>query len=445
MAETRELWFRFFGDTASLSKATGRADKDLTKVGKAGKKTDRLLGGMNKALLGLGLAIGAAEVGRWANDAAKMADAAEIAAKSIEKVLGPATESFQEGLEENRRIMGLNALEVDQLGAKMGLLFTGMGVGEQAAADFGVELVNIAGDLAAFRGDLSETPAALDAMQAALRGEFDPLEQFGVKLSAAKIEAEKARLAGIDPLFASLSDGEQTMEAIVSLIVREAAPAMGALEDAADSTAAKTNELATETEDLQTELGAVVNEIKGPLVGALTGLLRGFIDVNKGIGRFIGGNAAKLVYVWIPAVQSAVAGVRASIDAWLASFAAGVSSLLAPIGRVSSAFRGFMDRVRNFRMPSFRIPGFATGGTVPGTRGAPSLAVVHGGEEITNANGVQRGEAGGGGGGPMIGSLTVNAGLASPDETARAIVDLLTQYNRTMGAIPITTSEGLGT
>jgi len=444
MAETRELWFRFFGDTKSLSKAAGKADKDLGKVGKASKKTDRLLGGMNKALIGFGLAVGAAEVARWANDAAKMADAAEIAAKSIEKVLGPATESFQEGLEENRRIMGLNALEVDQLGAKMGLLFTGMGVGEQAAADFGVELVGIAGDLAAFRGDLSETPAALDAMQAALRGEFDPLEQFGVKLSAAKIEAEKARLAGIDPLFASLSDGEQTMEAIVSLIVREAAPAMGALEDAADSTAAKTNELAVETEDLQTELGGVVNEIKGPLVGALTFLLRGFIDVNEAIGRFIGGNAAKLVYVWIPAVTDAVARMRAAMDTWLASMHAGIMSLLSPLNNVSSKFRAFMDRVRNFRFPSFKIPGFATGGTVGGARGAPSLAVVHGGEQITNANGVQRGEGPGGGGGPLIGSLTVNAGLSSPDETARAIVDLLTQYNRTIGAIPITTSEGIG-
>lgn len=444
MAETRELWFRFFGDTKSLDKASTRGSKSIGKVEKKASKTSRAMGGLNKAMLTFGLAIGAREVARWANDAAKMADAAEIAAKSLEKVLGPATESFQEGLEENRRIMGLNALEVDQLGAKMGLLFTGMGVGEQAAADFGVELVGIAGDLAAFRGDLGETPAALDAMQAALRGEFDPLEQFGVKLSAAKIEAEKLRLLGLDPLFASLSDGEQNMEAIVSLITREAAPAMGALEDAADSTAAKTNTLAVEMEDLQTELGGVVNEVKGPLVSALTFLLRGFIDVNKGIGRFIGGNAAKLVFVWIPAVQTKFAELAATVSGVFATIRAAIDTVIAPIGRASAAVGRFISKLKAIKIPSFRIPGFASGGMVGGARGAPQLAVVHGGERITTANGVQRGDGGGGGGSPLIGVLNVQAGLASPDETARAIVDLLTQYNRNNGSIPIVVSEGLG-
>ena len=444
MAETRELFFRFLGDTKSLDKASTRGSKSLKGVEKQSKGTGRALGGMTKAIGALGLAIGAREVLGWANDAAKMADSAEIAAKSLEKVLGPATESFRDGLEDTRRIMGLNALEVDQLGAKMGLLFTGMGVGEQAAADFGVELVGIAGDLAAFRGDLGETPAALNAMQAALRGEFDPLEQFGVKLSAAKIEAEKLRLAGIDPLFASLSDGEQTMQAVVSLIEREAAPAMGALEDAADSTAAKTNELDVEMEDLQTELGAVVNEIKGPLVGALTSILTGFISANKAIGRFIGGNAARLVFEWIPALKEAMGNAKAAIIGFFAQIHDAILSILAPLTRVSDAFRRFMDKVRAFRIPSFRIPGFATGGDGPGPRGAPSLAVVHGGEHVTTANGVQRGDGGGGGGGTVI-NVNVQAGLANPDETARAIVDLLTQYNRTNGSIPIVVSQGIGT
>ncbi len=444
MAETRELWFRFFGDTKSLDKASTRGSKSLGKVDKKAGKTSRSLSGLNKAMLSFGLAIGAMEIARWANDAAKMADSAEIAAKSIEKVLGPATESFQEGLEENRRVMGLNALEVDQLGAKMGLLFTGMGVGEQAAADFGVQLVGIAGDLAAFRGDLGETPAALDAMQAALRGEFDPLEQFGVKLSAAKIEAEKLRLLGIDPMFASLSDGEQTMSAVVSLIQREAAPAMGALGDAMDSTAAKSNELSVETEDLQTELGAVVNEVKGPLISALTGLLRGFINVNQAIGRFIGGNAARLVFVWIPAVQAKFAALAATVASVFAMIRAAIDTIFAPLGRASAAVGRFISKIKSIKIPSFRIPGFASGGIVGGARGAPQLAVVHGGERVTTANGVQRGD-GMDGGSPLIGVLNVQAGLASPDETARAIVDLLTQYNRTNGSIPITISEGLGT
>ena len=447
MAETRELWFRFFGDSKGLDKASKKSEKSLTGVEKAGKKTNRALGGVTKAMGALGLAIGAREVARWANDAAKMADAAEIAGKSLEKVLGPATESFREGLEDTRRIMGLNALEVDQLGAKMGLLFTGMGVGEQAAADFGVELVGIAGDLAAFRGDLGETPAALDAMQAALRGEFDPLEQFGVKLSAAKIEAEKLRLQGLDPLFAALSDGEQNMQAIVSLITTEAAPAMGALGDAADSTAAKTNTLAVETEDLQTELGAVVNEIKGPLISAITFLLTGALDGLRSFGKNIAWTMIGAIIAWRnfeAAVKEVVANAKALfqqvVDAIMAIPKA-ISAALGSVGRFVASVKSKLGSIKN-PLSGFRIPGFATGGTVPGPTGAPTLAVVHGGEEVIPVGGRM---GGGQGGAPLIGVLNVQAGLASPEETARAIVDLLTQYNRSQGSIPIVVSEGIGT
>ena len=438
---------RFFGDTKSLDSANKRATSGLGKVDKKASGTSRTLGGLNKALVGMGLAVGAVEIGRWANDAGKMADTAQQAALSIEKALGPATQSFRDDLEANRKVMGLNRLEVDQLGAKMGLLFTGMGVGQEAAAGFGSSLVAIAGDLAAFRGDLGETPAALDAMQAALRGEFDPLEQFGVKLSSAKIEAEKLRLAGIDPMFAALSDGEQTMEAVVSLIQREAAPAMGALGDAMDTTAAKTNELKTETEDLQTDLGKVVNEVKGPLVSALTWGLRSFVDFFSTLGKNI---------AWtIIGIQIGIAKLRAKFAEWgeaiqgivtavVDAFLAIPRAIGAITGKVNSLASSIKSKIGGISSSIRGVLGFATGGTVPGPRGAPQMAMVHGGEKITTANGNQRGE-GGGGGGPLIGSLTVHAGLASPDETARAIVDLLTQYNRNQGSIPIVVSEGIGT
>jgi hypothetical protein len=59
---------------------------------------------------------------------------------------------------------------------------------------------------------------------------------------------------------------------------------------------------------------------------------------------------------------------------------------------IASAARGAASAAR-----SAHIPGFASGGTVPGSIGAPMLAMVHGGETITPAGG-----GGGGGGGPEI-------------------------------------------
>ncbi len=50
------------------------------------------------------------------------------------------------------------------------------------------------------------------------------------------------------------------------------------------------------------------------------------------------------------------------------------------------------------------IPGFATGGVVPGPVGRPMLAVVHGGETVTPPGDIERVVAGGGGFGPGAGS-----------------------------------------
>lgn len=68
---------------------------------------------------------------------------------------------------------------------------------------------------------------------------------------------------------------------------------------------------------------------------------------------------------------------------------------------------------------------YATGGVVPGPVGAPQLAVVHGGEEVlTPAQRAARGS----GGATVTNYFTVNAGLSSPRDTAKAIAEILTKY-----------------
>lgn len=58
---------------------------------------------------------------------------------------------------------------------------------------------------------------ARDALGAAIRGEFEPLEQFGVKLSAAAIK-ERALALATDPANAGLSEQELNIKAIQELI-----------------------------------------------------------------------------------------------------------------------------------------------------------------------------------------------------------------------------------
>ena len=81
------------------------------------------------------------------------------------------------------------------------------------------------------------------------------------------------------------------------------------------------------------------------------------------------------VQSYVNTVTSAVASVRSAAGSALAEVAAASAAASAARARLAE---------------ESSIPGFATGGVVPGPRGAPMLAVVHGGEEVLTPE--QRGD-----------------------------------------------------
>jgi hypothetical protein len=76
---------------------------------------------------------------------------------------------------------------------------------------------------------------------------------------------------------------------------------------------------------------------------------------------------------------------------------------------------------KEFTSP-FKIPGFASGGVVPGSAGSPMLAMVHGGETITPAGG------GGGGGGGLTFVYAPTFSLADAREVETKLRPMLDQW-----------------
>lgn len=258
---------------AKLKGVGDEAGKMGGKASLASRGVDTLKG----AFSGLVAVMGVREIAEFAVDAAKMAEQAAIAGESAEKVLGPALEGLHERLEETRLTLGLNSAELDTLVAKFGLLSEGFGLSDEAQAEFIENLIITGGELAAFRGNVGEAPEAIDALGAALRGEFDPLEQFGVKLSQSAINERKLQLAA-DPATSSLSDQELQILALQQLITEKAEPALGSLADAQDTLAGKTNEANAKFEDLKIELG----EKLLPVLSDATEELIAVLDVMDG-------------------------------------------------------------------------------------------------------------------------------------------------------------------
>jgi hypothetical protein len=106
-------------------------------------------------------------------------------------------------------------------------------------------------------------------------------------------------------------------------------------------------------------------------------------------------------------VKAKAAGESMSLlDKWWLGFRQNLLSMYAPLATVVKGLEAIwraLDKIRSMKLPAWfagalnsasgslegarKLLGFSAGGTVPGPLGAPTLAVVHGGEEITPPGG----------------------------------------------------------
>jgi len=114
---------------------------------------------------------------------------------AVNVVFGDASDTIAKFGETSAESIGLSSSSFNQLSAETGSLLKNMGYDTQGAAEETTNLATRASDMASiFNTDVSQ---AMNAIQSGLKGEMDPLEQFGVKLNAASVEA-KALSMGLE-------------------------------------------------------------------------------------------------------------------------------------------------------------------------------------------------------------------------------------------------------
>lgn len=166
--------------TGTISPALVAAADDLDD----GLASAAVSGGLLAGALGA-LSVGAVGAGLFA-----LADAASELEQSIggtEAVFGEAADTVSDFATTAASMAGLTETAARTLTSQIGGLLKGFGFTKQEAADTSVVLAQLGADLAAtFGGAPAE---AVEALGGALRGEFNPLERFGVSLNVAQIEA----------------------------------------------------------------------------------------------------------------------------------------------------------------------------------------------------------------------------------------------------------------
>ena len=242
MSENSLVW-----NFIAKDKASGTADKVGTKLGNLGKKIAKgfgvvALGGVET--LGLGFA-------SLLSDSSKVASDLGESVNAVQKVFGNQSKTILKWGETNAEAFGLSKRAFNELATPLGAILhnTGLSLGE--TSKWTIDLTKRASDMASVFN--TSVPDALEAIQAGLRGEQDPLEKYGVGLSAAKVQAEA--LTETHKKSAKELTSTELATARLNIIMKQTASSAGDFKQTSDQLANSQRIEQARLENLQASIG----------------------------------------------------------------------------------------------------------------------------------------------------------------------------------------------
>jgi len=437
---------------------------------------------------------------------AAAAGPAIMAASDLEENLSKVNVVFGEGAASIENFaktaassLGQSQNAVLQAAGTFGTFGKAAGLSGQDLATFSNDFTALASDLASFNNTTPEQ--AINAIGSALRGEAEPLRQFGVLLSDAALR-EEALSMGLEVSTGALS-AQTKILAAQSLIYKQTGDAQGDFARTSDGLANSSRVLKAQMADLQVSIGkallpavqAVLPVIKDfatwaannpqtftRVAGAITTIATAILAVNFAL------NASPFV-LWATGITALGVAVFAAYQKF-ESFRTGVNLVInAVIGYINGAISALYLLYNAVAMVINAIPGLDNIATkiapqIPTIGGTGSSAVSGGGAAREGGTGsigggslpniasipamspaITSGGGGGGGGGaftpvvsgggPYLGpssipgftggnaeriasmTVNVNGGLSTSADIGEAVVNALRAYNRSAGPLQL--------
>ncbi len=264
-----------------------------------------LAGGLSAAsaagldLSGVMAALGVASVTAGLYSLVTAASDLEQAVGGTEAIFGEAKAPVEAFARSAAESAGLTEEAARTLTSQLGGLLKGFGFTKSEAADLSIELSQLGADLAATFG--GSTVDAVQAIGAALRGETDPIERYGISLNAAKIEAralEDGLASSKDELTANAK-----ATAALSIITDQTADAQGQFGREVDTTAGQLERMKAEAGNAAAAVGASLQPAMNELLSTARGDL---IPRLQELGESLGPALADAVIAVTPALGTLV-------------------------------------------------------------------------------------------------------------------------------------------
>lgn len=150
--------------------------------------------------------------------------------------------------------VGLSANEYRELNNVLGAMLKNSGLPMDKVAGKTNNLVKLGADLSATFG--GSTKEAVEALSAALRGETDPVERYGVSINDATVMADLAK-RGLDDLTGSALS-QAKMQSRLRLLFKQTTDAQGQFSRESNTLAGQQQRLGAQWEDLKAKLGTAL-------------------------------------------------------------------------------------------------------------------------------------------------------------------------------------------
>lgn len=237
----------------------------------AEKSANKFTGAVDK-IKGVADVAATAVIGGFLGAAKAVGDAAsqqEQAMGGVDAVFKQNANTIKAWADTAAQSVGLSKTEYATLANQIGASFKASGVPMDELAGKTDNMIKLGSDLAATFG--GTTKDAVEALGGAYRGEFDPLERYGIALKQSDVAAKMAA-DGTDKLTGQSAKLAQ-QQAITELVMQQSADAQGQFGREADTAAGAAQRQAAEWENLQAQLGQQLLPILTELGTVLQGIM----------------------------------------------------------------------------------------------------------------------------------------------------------------------------
>lgn len=248
--------------------------------------------------------VGAALIG-MGKTALNAASDSEQAMGGVETVFGKSADTVKAWGNQAAKSAGLSATQYAVAAAKIGSQLKTAGIPMDQIADRTRTMIQTGADLAATYG--GTTADAVDALSAAMRGEADPAERYGLALNATAISAQMAA-DGTSKLTGTAYTAAKA-QATMTLVAKQGADSLGQFAAQSGTAAEKTQIADAAWANAAATLGAVLLPASVAVSNVLAGIA-GWMQRNSTVTQVLVGV--------IGALAAVVLGVAAALKVYTA-------------------------------------------------------------------------------------------------------------------------------